>query len=440
MIVDRLDKHPGARVLFILACLVVVVAGLRAAAPILVPFALALFLAVVSMPVMFALRMRRVPAPLAIGLTVLLDVLIFGLVVLLGANSVGNLQERIPRYQTATRALVNDWTTWLQEHGVPQDYTTYLSMDFLDPESAFAFLSATLSTVASVFSIGFLVALIMVFILAEATVFPYKFQSILGHNRAGRLRITKTIEEVQVYLGIKTLVSLATGLTAGLFAYLMGLDFPILLGLIAFVLNYVPTIGSIIAAGPAMLLALILEDVPTMVLVGVGYLGINTLFGNLIEPNLMGRRLGLSTLVVVLSLLFWGWIWGPIGALLSVPLTMILKIVLENTPDLRWIAVLLVKVPPQARRTEGRATATAGAGGMGIPASGDVDAMPEGPAAGGPDLADRDSRRSPDGEPASRTGSAATGARGDARGEEPFADADESSPADPAAGTSRAAG
>jgi predicted PurR-regulated permease PerM len=164
------------------------------------------------------------------------------------------------------------------------------------------------------------------------------------------VRITKTIHEVQAYLGIKTLVSLATGITAGSFCWLMGLDFPILLGLTAFVLNFIPTIGSIIAAIPAMALALVLHDPSWTLLVALGYLAINTLFGNIVEPNLMGRRLGLSTLVVVLSLIFWGWLWGPVGALLSVPLTMVLKIVLENTPDLRWAAILLDKVPPQARR------------------------------------------------------------------------------------------
>jgi AI-2 transport protein TqsA len=129
------------------------------------------------------------------------------------------------------------------------------------------------------------------------------------------------------------------------------LDFPVLLGLIAFVFNYVPTVGSIFAAVPAMVLALILYDWAWMLLVGFGYLAINTTFGQLLEPHVMGRRMGLSTLVVVLSLLFWGWLWGPVGALLSVPLTMVLKIGLENTPDLRWIAILLDKSPPQARIT-----------------------------------------------------------------------------------------
>jgi AI-2 transport protein TqsA len=351
-----MEEHPGARFLLVLTSLVVVVAGLRAAAPILVPFSLALFLAIVSMPVMFALRVRRTPAPLAIFLTVALDALLFGFVVLLAANSLGNLNERWPLYQTQLETRFLDGFGWLRERGfVPAGYEFDGLGSLIDTGAIVGFLGGTLQTVASVFTVGFLVALIMVFILAEATVFPFKFQAILGSSRHGRARMTKTIREVQAYLGIKTLVSLATGITAGSFCWLMGLDFPILLGITAFVLNFIPTIGSIIAAIPAMALALILHDVSWTLLVALGYLAINTLFGNIVEPNLMGRRLGLSTLVVVLSLIFWGWLWGPIGALLSVPLTMVLKIILENTPDLRWAAILLDKAPPQARQAEASA-------------------------------------------------------------------------------------
>jgi len=315
-----------------------------------VPFSLALFLAIVSMPVMFGLRVRRVPAPLAIFLTVSLDALLFGFVVLLAANSLGNLNERWPLYQTQLETRFLDGFGWLRDRGfVPAGYEFDGLRTLVDTSAIVGFLGGTLQTVASLFTVGFLVALIMVFVLAEATVFPFKFQAILGSSRRGRSRMAKTIREVQAYLGIKTLVSLATGLTAGLFCWLMGLDFPILLGLTAFVLNFIPTIGSIIAAIPAMALALVLHDPSWTLLVALGYLAINTLFGNIVEPNLMGRRLGLSTLVVVLSLIFWGWLWGPVGALLSVPLTMVLKIVLENTPDLRWAAILLDKAPPQAR-------------------------------------------------------------------------------------------
>ncbi len=160
--------------------------------------------------------------------------------------------------------------------------------------------------------------------------------------------MAKVISEVQTYLGIKTVVSLATGLVLGAWAWVWGLDFPVLLGLVAFVLNYVPTVGSIIAAVPAILLSLILVGTVGHALgVTLGYVVVNTLFGNILEPNLMGRRLGLSTLVVILSLLFWGWTWGPIGALLSVPLTVVVKIWMENTHDLKWVAILLDKAPPK---------------------------------------------------------------------------------------------
>ena len=362
MIYDRMEQHPGARFLLVLACIVIVVAGLRAAAPVLVPFALALFLAVVTMPIMFGLRMRRVPAPLAIFLAVMVDVLVFGLVILLGANAMGALTLRLPVYRTALVDLMERSAAWLADKGLPE--LEYLSSGLFNPEAIFSFVGSSVQVAASLFSVAVLVTIIMCFILAEATVFPFKFQAILGHDRTSRIRITKTIGEVQAYLGIKTLISLATGLLAGLFSWSMGLDFPVLLGLVAFLLNYIPTIGSIIAAVPAMMIALILFDWPRMLLVGLGYLAINTAFGNIIEPNIMGRRMGLSTLVVVLSLLFWGWVWGPVGALLSVPLTMVTKIVLENTPDLRWIAVLLDKTPPQARvATPSPALAAEGLGG-----------------------------------------------------------------------------
>src|SRR6185436_18370086 len=128
--------------------------------------------------------------------------------------------------------------------------------------------------------------------------------------------------------------------------------------LLAFILSFVPTVGAIVAAIPGIALALILHGEVSAVVVTLGYLVIDLGFGNLLEPNIMGRRMGLSTLVVVLSLLFWGWVWGPVGALLSVPLTMVLKIALENVPDLRWIAVLLDQVPPQAREAAVRAHQT----------------------------------------------------------------------------------
>jgi AI-2 transport protein TqsA len=352
MILDRSEQHPGARFLLVLASGVVVVWGLQFAAPILLPFSLALFLAVLSMPIMLSLKSKGVPAPLAILLTVLVDIGVFGLLILLASQSVSEFQEFLPRYIARLQDLQRTWIDALEVR-LDLPVRSYFDTNIIDPQAMVEFAGSTIQRAASFLSQVFLVFLIMVFMLAEAAVFPGKIRAIVGPERAWDDRLTKVVREVQEYLGIKTVMSLMTGLILGLWCWAMGLDFPVLLGLTAFVLNYVPTVGSIIAAVPAILLSLILEGtVGHALLVSVGYILVNTGFGNILEPNLMGRRLGLSTLVVILSLLFWGWTWGPVGALLSVPLTMVVKIWLENTQDLRWVALLLDKYPPRVALSE----------------------------------------------------------------------------------------
>jgi AI-2 transport protein TqsA len=339
---------PGARFLLTLASAVVVIAGLKAAAPILLPFSLALFLAILSLPIMLWLQRRGVPTGLAIVLAVLVDVAIFGVIVLLASQSVADFQDRLPRYAVRLQNLFNVWTEALQERGIPAG--EYFSAELISTAAIMDFVGGTLSRVASFLSNAFLVVLILIFMLAEASVFPDKFRALMGkHNGEDEDlgRFAKITGEVLDYLLIKTVVSLATGITIGLWAWTMQLDFPILLGLIGFLFNYVPTIGSILAAIPAVLLSLVqFGGLGPAAVVAFGYLVINIIFGNLIEPQLLGRRLGLSTLVVILSLIFWAWIWGPVGALLAVPLTMIVKIMLENTQDLKWVAILLDKEAP----------------------------------------------------------------------------------------------
>ena len=347
------------------ASFVIVVAGLREGASILLPFALALFLAVMSMPLMFWLQLRRVPAPLAIVLTMLVIGVVFGALIMLGTQAVADFQDQLPGYRERVRALYASWVTgWVAglsaQIGIQLDQ--YLTFELIDPGVLVDLFGRTAARVAGFLTNTFLVLLIMTFVLGEAMVFPFKFRAIMGRREGegerrrvttvvpkDRRRMTKIVREVQEYLGIKTLMSLTTGLLIGVLAWFAGLDFPILLGLIGFVLNYIPTVGSILAAVPALLLSVVqFGSLANFALVVVGYGAINTVFGNILEPNLMGRRLGLSTLVVILSLLFWAWVWGPVGALLAVPLTMVVKIMLENTEDLRWVAILLDKSPPQS--------------------------------------------------------------------------------------------
>ena len=150
---------------------------------------------------------------------------------------------------------------------------------------------------------------------------------------------------MQSYLLIKTLMSLITGAIIAIVLALMGVDFPLLWGALAVLLNYIPTIGSIIAAVPPILLSLVQLGPWYALGVTILFLAVNMIIGNILEPAFTGKQLGLSPLVVFISLLFWGWVWGPTGMILSVPLTMIIKIIMENTEGMRWMAKVLDASP-----------------------------------------------------------------------------------------------
>lgn len=140
---------------------------------------------------------------------------------------------------------------------------------------------------------------------------------------------------------IKSLTSLATALCVWFWLWFLSIDFAVLWAMLAFFLNFIPFVGAILMMIPAVLLALVTTDFQTTLLVVVGYLTINTLIGSILEPRIMGRGLGISTLAVFLSLLFWGWVLGTVGVFLSVPLTMALIIALDASPQTRPIAILL---------------------------------------------------------------------------------------------------
>jgi AI-2 transport protein TqsA len=340
----------GTRFLVGAASFVIVVAGLRAAQTLVVPFLLAVFLAVVSVPFMRWLQSKGVPRVLAIPSTVLGAVGVIAILALVLGRSLNQFADVAPQYQRRLQELVDSSFGLLRAWGIPTE--AWQSIDLL-PGGLFDVLGGALSTLASFASNTFLVLLAVIFILTEATGFSAKLRAAFGSAvQLGPLeRMTR---QVQNYLVIKTAISAATGTVVGLWVWALGLDFAILWGMVAFLLNFIPSLGSIIAAVPAVLLALIQLGPGRAAVIALGYVFVNIVFGNFVEPTLMGRRLGLSTLVVFTSLVFWGWVWGPVGMLFSVPLTMVVKIALENTEDFRWVAVMLEANPPGSAPTPGR--------------------------------------------------------------------------------------
>lgn len=324
------------------AAAVIVIAGLRAAGPILIPLLLAIFLAFVGFPIVQWLCRRGVRLSLAVVVTVLVE---FGLLTILGflmSTTFNDFARAAPGYinalVTKTRALV----ALLQEKGV--DLSEWISVERIDASAvmdlAGGIVGGTVKGVTSLFSYVTLVLIILIFVLVEVAALPQKLKHVDGGDRLAE-SVNEVMADIQRYLGVKTLMSFAVGTVIGLWVWLLGLPFPLFWAALAFLLHYIPAIGAFLAGVPAVLVALVQQGLGTALVLALGYFAVNFVLGNLVEPLLMGHRFGLSTLVVFLSMMFWGWMWGPVGMLLSIPLTMIIKIMLEQSEELRWLAVFM---------------------------------------------------------------------------------------------------
>jgi len=340
------DRHSPIRLLVGAAAVVVLVAGLRAASVFFLPLLLSLFLTILSLPLLNWLRSRRLPAVLAITLTMLAAVAVLALVGWVFTASINAVTENLPAYQARVRELVQHPVDWLEGHGVP--VTEQVSPEGLDLGAMVDLVGSTFRGVATAVSSIILVLLMMVFMLWESTILPGKLQAARRFGDIDPERLSGVVARVQRYLILKTVICLGTGVAIGLFVQVVGLDFALFWGFVAFVLNYIPNIGSILAAFPAVVLAMVQLGPTRALVIAIGYLVINMVIGNLAEPAIMGRGLRMSPLAIFLSLIFWGWVWGPLGMILSVPLTVSLKILFENTDRLRWLAALMDRRPRAA--------------------------------------------------------------------------------------------
>jgi len=345
----NIQNKPG--LLATLAALVIIIAGVKTASELLVPFLLAIFISIICAGPFHWLQQRKIPASLALLIVIGVMMLAGLLVVALIGNSVNDFTRDLPIYQEKLRAQTVQVIGYLDKFGVR--VSKELLLEHFDPGAVMQYSASMLAKAGGVLTNSFLILLTVIFILFEAAGMPAKLRAALPEADSSLASFEKFINGVRQYLAIKTVVSLGTGLIIAIGLTLLGLDYALLWGLIAFLLNYVPNIGSIIAAVPAVLLAVVQLGPVQALVVAIIYLAINLIMGNAVEPKLMGRKLGLSSLVVFISLVFWGWILGPVGMLLSVPLTMIVKIALEVNDSTRWLAILLGSEVPQPTPKKG---------------------------------------------------------------------------------------
>jgi AI-2 transport protein TqsA len=321
------------------AAFVILVAGMKAASVLVVPFLLAVFLAIICTPPLFWMQKKGIPSFAGILILMFGVIVAQMILVTLISSSIADFSRNLPFYQDRLISLMQDSMQFLSRYGIDVEADKLTEM--FNPSRILKLVANTLNGLGGVLTNTFFVFLTFVFILSEAAGFPNKLRALSKGSDADLSRYSEITAGVNRYLGIKTLTSLVTGLAITFWLMVQGVDFPVMWGVFAFLFNYIPNIGSIIAAVPAVMLALVqLGPVPAA-FAGLGFLIVNTVMGSVIEPRVMGHKIGLSALVVFLSLAFWGWVLGPVGMLLSVPLTMAVKIALGGKTSTLWLSILL---------------------------------------------------------------------------------------------------
>jgi predicted PurR-regulated permease PerM len=326
-----------------LAAFVIIVAGLKAAQSIIVPLLLSIFIATISAPAILALERLKFPRVLAFLIVLALVVSILVGIGFIFTNSADSFASSMGIYKQKLTLVMENMQDFFGQYGFDFFKKEDLQKLF-DPSGIFNFATAFLKSFSTILSKSFLIFLTVMFMLFETSSLKTKIYLLLGKQSKHENPFSVFSRKLNNYLAIKTVTSLVTGILIGIGLSFLGVDFALLLGLIAFLLNYIPSIGSVIAAIPALIIALVGLDMQTVFYVLLLYVAINVIIGNVIEPRFMGKGLGLSVLVVFLSLLFWGWIFGYVGMFLAVPLSMTIKIALESHPSTKAIAMLLSSI------------------------------------------------------------------------------------------------
>jgi len=323
-----------------IALVFLAVVVLKLARPFLIPFILAVFLSYIIDPALTLLTRCRCPHPAAVAVVLVLMAVFLILAGVLVYTSGKAFVNELPKYQDR----LADVERFLEKGVGPFRIDVPAAIGELRAEKVGGMVLKAIGPLFGVLGKLALVFLFLVFIVAGRGRAEAKIPKALGDGQAGRVHglIERINVQIRKYLVIKTAMSVINGLTVYIVLKIFGVDFAGLFGLIAFLLNFIPSFGSMIAATLRTAFAFFqLGNIWAPVLIFVLTSGSDMIMGNLIEPRIMGKGLGLSPLLVFFSLLFWGWLWGIPGMILAVPLTAVIRIVCQNVPALKPVAVLM---------------------------------------------------------------------------------------------------
>jgi predicted PurR-regulated permease PerM len=321
------------------AAFIIIIAGLMYGASIVSQLLMALFISIIcAQPIMW-LQKKKVPQSLSVAIVFIAIIALFIGFGELISNSLSSFSDNTSQYEQNLNAMGASIVEFLKTRGI--DISSDKIAGMFAPSKIMGLTAGILSQLGGFMGNTLTIFFLVIFLLLELDSISLKSKAIMMNSTASIEYLTTIGKSIRHYLSIKTLTSLLTGVLVWICLEIIGLDYAIIWGLIAFLLNYIPNIGSIIAAVPAVLFAVVQMGFGGAIWTTGIFIAINMTIGNAVEPKMMGQGLGLSTFVVFLSLIFWGFILGTVGMFLSVPLTMAIKIMLEQNPNTRWIAIIL---------------------------------------------------------------------------------------------------
>jgi len=354
MITERF--RPLVYLLVSMACVFIIIWGIRGTAYIINPLLLAFIITLTLLPLPEKLKQRGLPGWLALVLTILAVVAALAVVILLVVVSIGQLSAQIPTYAAQIEARQAELAaTQVSEEApsTPQDIVQaalaqlqgLLTAQQLNDTS-----QSVVRAVAESVAMVFLTLLIFAFMMSAAITLPGAARLGLDPGSDMVRRVAEYTKDVRQYMVTMTIINFLVGLGDTILLYIIGVDFAILWGILAWILGYIPSVGFWLALIPPVLMAWAQYGLQTALLVFIMYVLINGGVQNIVQPKMMGDSLRISPVVVFVSFFIWGWLLGGIGAILAVPLTMVILSVLDSFESTRWLAILLRLTPERETR------------------------------------------------------------------------------------------
>jgi len=346
---NLMDRIPGRGVIYMVAaaCIFIILFGIRGSAYILNPILLAAVITITVLPIPGRLKKRGLPGWLSLVLTIIVVVAMLGLVILVIFLSVTALAQDLPQYlddgssDTSSPETTTTDTETSDSSTTDTDTDTSSTSSTSTPSGLQEIIERVIESVVNLL-VQFGWALVIFFFMISAAIsLPTPSRLGLDPNAPAVGRLSSITEDVRKYMTVLTGINFLVGLGDMIFLLILGVDYAILWGLLAWFMGYIPSIGFMIALIPPVLLAYAQYGLQTALIVLIGYILINGGVQNFIQPKVMGDRLRISPAVVFIGLFVWGYLLGGIGAILAVPLTTLLLIALENLPGTRNLAILM---------------------------------------------------------------------------------------------------